>query len=85
LYYINWIFIISIFKYIESKVYRYGSLENGFSLTDGDIDICILNKDDFKYTPAECVEILGEKLKNSNMIYYIKIKIYIIFITNIFS
>ncbi|ORX47880.1 PAP/OAS1 substrate-binding domain-containing protein, partial [Piromyces finnis] len=50
-----------------SKIYRYGSIENGFSLSDGDIDICILNKDDFKYTPAQCVEILGEKLKNNGI------------------
>jgi len=62
-------YIKSVAKNIfpESKVYRYGSIENGFSLTDGDIDICILNKDDFKHTPAECVGILGEKLKDSGI------------------
>ncbi|ORX82780.1 hypothetical protein BCR32DRAFT_267420 [Anaeromyces robustus] len=62
-------YIKSVAKKIfpDSKIYRYGSIENGFSLTDGDIDICILNKDNFEYTPAECVEILGEKLKNNGI------------------
>jgi DNA polymerase sigma len=63
----NYIKLVAKKIFPNSKAYKYGSIENGFSLTNGDIDICILNNKEFNNTPAECVEILGEKLKEDGI------------------
>ncbi|EPZ32229.1 Nucleotidyltransferase [Rozella allomycis CSF55] len=49
-----------------STLYKFGSMSNGFSLKNADMDLCLVMDDASVLTAVQIVETLGEKLRMEN-------------------